>query len=442
LLKKDNEQGSGNSGSSSKNFDQFLRNTTSEKFKKMWMDKSKLMQVRFPASSLFSTQPGLNEGTSKSFSPIIDVKVKDNNPLLSDIYNTTDEIVKYKNYVEGIAIYVEGESARNWNSTNRPLGGLTSSSGRIDPNVQKIFNLSKWSNKGIGFLNPIAAGISFGTAQTDEEKRAAIGNMAGSIIGGGLGQALIPIPGVGFAVGSFLGSFAGTYVAENYDSIIDAIENSFRMQGEANLIVAEGNLEFWRSVREEYQSIRGGVAEGYQTAGEALYKGWNNVSDTVSDRSRMASENLRTAWNNTSDAVAITLIDGAIDVTRWGLDFFGWGGSKNNEEPPTFNSSIPIPQIKVPLNNETITYREFVSMTSPQRGPFNPTGVKPDSTLPATQGQSPINVTLSPGTVQLSFSSSEPDYDELSTNIGIRITKAVQQAIANSSLGGSVRSAF
>jgi hypothetical protein len=118
-------------------------------------------------------------------------------------------------------------------------------------------------------------------------------------------------------------------------------------------------------------------------------------------------------------------------------DFFGWGGSNKDEGLPTSNDLIPTPHMKVPPNKE-ITFQEFMSMTSPQRSPFNLTGVRPDLLFPATEDQSPINVTLSPGTVQLSISSSEPDYDELSSIIGIGITKAVQQALANSS-GGRIR---
>jgi len=462
------------------------------KYEKLWTDRSKLISVQSPA-----TQPGLKEEASNHFSPRIDVNkrgVKDENPLLREIYDTTGAITNYKNIIEPFSIYIESiEATEIWNRTNRPLLGGLPPSPQINPNLQRIFKLSKLGNKGFGYLNPILAAISYETAQTDAEKKAAIGNVAGSLIGGGIGQALIPVPGVGYAIGSFLGSFAGSYIAENSDNIMAFLNESFQIQGEAQLVTAEAYIALSKAIGDFAVDAGDVIERSLEKVGEAQLMAaegqlefWNSIGNAVSDFTvdtidatkellpMIGEENLKAAesqlelWNSmgnavsdftvdTIDAMEVSLqkvgegnlvaaegqialsnsiSDAFVDAYEGILNFWGLGGSNKNQGPSTIISSIPIPQTRVPLNKEAITFQEFLTMTSPQRSLFYPTGVMPDSQLSTTQGQSPINVTLAPGTVQLAFSSSEIDYEELSTNIGNRIIKAIQQAIANRPNGG------
>lgn len=59
-----------------------------------------------------------------------------------------------------------------------------------------------------GFLpGPLGMAAKLGLAATDKNPNAAIGKMAGSTIGGMLGQALIPIPGLGAMLGSKVGGW-------------------------------------------------------------------------------------------------------------------------------------------------------------------------------------------------------------------------------------------
>ncbi len=80
--------------------------------------------------------------------------------------------------------------------------------------------------RSIGILNSIFAGLDFATGLQEGESvgkaaAGAGGSLAGGILGGMIGQALIPIPGVGFVLGSTAGSFLGGYGGDRaYESTV------------------------------------------------------------------------------------------------------------------------------------------------------------------------------------------------------------------------------
>ena len=80
--------------------------------------------------------------------------------------------------------------------------------------------------KSIGILNAVFAGLDFATGlqegETVEQAAAGAGGaLAGGILGGIIGQAVIPIPGVGFVLGSMAGDFLGGYGADRlYESTV------------------------------------------------------------------------------------------------------------------------------------------------------------------------------------------------------------------------------
>ncbi|MFC4600680.1 hypothetical protein [Cohnella hongkongensis] len=453
LLKKDNEQGSGsNAGSSIK--DQYLHNSAlqMEKYRKLWTLNSKLMSVPSPLSSPFSTY-GFYGGTSRPPSPEIDGEgggSQENKSLTSKIFDITGIIGSNKNYVEGLAIAANSlKSAVDWKNADRSLGGVPPSLGWIyNQKALPFFKYSGAVTKAFSVINPMVAGVSFATAQNDDQKRAVISSIIGSTLLGWVGQTLIPIPGVGYAVGSFVGSLAGENVGKNFNSISDAVSDAFRMYGEGNLMAAEGNIAL-------VNSIRDGVVNGYRMAGEGNLMAAegnialaNSIRDAVANGYRMAGDGLNSAWNNIRriswNDVGNAISDGAKDIwnnatnaSNWNI--IKWMGYSGNER--VSNSPSTPDMGRIPLNNERLTFQEILAITMPHRSPFYPIGGQPESSVPKMQGQPPINISLSPGAVQLSLSSNELDYDDLSNNIGIRITKAIQQALANRT-GGSGRPAF
>ena len=81
--------------------------------------------------------------------------------------------------------------------------------------------------KSIGILNSIFAGLDFATGLMEGESvgeaaAGAGGALAGGILGGMIGQTLIPVPGLGFVVGSMAGDFLGGFVG---DRVYEATQN-------------------------------------------------------------------------------------------------------------------------------------------------------------------------------------------------------------------------
>lgn len=80
--------------------------------------------------------------------------------------------------------------------------------------------------RSIGILNSIFAGLDFATGLQEGESvgeaaAGAGGSLAGGILGGMIGQALIPVPGLGFVIGSMAGDFLGGYGADRlYESTV------------------------------------------------------------------------------------------------------------------------------------------------------------------------------------------------------------------------------
>jgi murein DD-endopeptidase MepM/ murein hydrolase activator NlpD len=73
--------------------------------------------------------------------------------------------------------------------------------------------------RSIGIVNSIFAGLDFATGLAGGESigKSAAGTggaLAGSLLGGAIGQTLIPIPGVGFVIGSMAGNFVGGFAAD------------------------------------------------------------------------------------------------------------------------------------------------------------------------------------------------------------------------------------
>lgn len=99
--------------------------------------------------------------------------------------------------------------------------------GRKNPKVvpSKGPNIKFGGLKALGIANTIFAGLDFATGLAEGETvgkaaSGAGGALAGGILGGVVGQALIPIPGLGFMVGSAAGNFLGGYLGDRtYEGI-------------------------------------------------------------------------------------------------------------------------------------------------------------------------------------------------------------------------------
>lgn len=73
--------------------------------------------------------------------------------------------------------------------------------------------------RSLGIVNAVFAGLDFAQGlqegeSTEKAASGAVGSLAGSLLGGAIGQTLIPIPGVGFVLGSMAGGFLGGYAAD------------------------------------------------------------------------------------------------------------------------------------------------------------------------------------------------------------------------------------
>ena len=79
--------------------------------------------------------------------------------------------------------------------------------------------------RAIGITNAIFSGLDFATGLAEGESvgksaAGAGGALAGGLLGGAIGQMLIPVPGVGFVLGSMAGNFLGGYLADrSYEAV-------------------------------------------------------------------------------------------------------------------------------------------------------------------------------------------------------------------------------
>ena len=93
--------------------------------------------------------------------------------------------------------------------------------------------------RAAGIVNAVFAGLDFkeGLDQGESTSLAAAGAggaLAGSLLGGALGQALIPVPGWGFMIGSMAGNFLGGYTADRIHESVTG-ERSLREKQDQKL---------------------------------------------------------------------------------------------------------------------------------------------------------------------------------------------------------------
>lgn len=105
-----------------------------------------------------------------------------------------------------------------------------------------------------GFTSPLGlAGTAAALATTDFSDPRSIGAGAGSVVGGAVGQALIPIPFVGAAIGSAVGQFAGDALGGLFgdDEEEEEKERQKKLQGQANRQNIVNNLRQAAAVARE-----------------------------------------------------------------------------------------------------------------------------------------------------------------------------------------------
>lgn len=88
--------------------------------------------------------------------------------------------------------------------------------------------------RALGITNVLFSGLDIadGIQQGESIAKAtsgAVGSLAGSFLGGAIGQALIPVPGLGFMIGSAVGGFLGGWSA---DRIVDTVSSVKQKQEE------------------------------------------------------------------------------------------------------------------------------------------------------------------------------------------------------------------
>jgi len=99
------------------------------------------------------------------------------------------------------------------------FGGRKPSSPKAGGAIPKGKGIRLGGFKALGVANAAFAGLDFATglAEGESVSKAAAGAggaLAGSMLGGAIGQALIPVPGVGFMIGSALGGMAGGWLGD------------------------------------------------------------------------------------------------------------------------------------------------------------------------------------------------------------------------------------
>lgn len=99
------------------------------------------------------------------------------------------------------------------------FGGRKPSSPKAGGAIPKSKGIRLGGFKALGVANAAFAGLDFATglAEGESVSKAAAGAggaLAGSMLGGAIGQALIPVPGVGFMIGSALGGMAGGWLGD------------------------------------------------------------------------------------------------------------------------------------------------------------------------------------------------------------------------------------
>lgn len=100
----------------------------------------------------------------------------------------------------------------------------------VKPKLNKG-NLRFGGVRAVGITNALFTGLDFasGIAEGESTGKAAagaIGSLAGSLLSGAIGQTLIPIPGVGFVIGSMVGGFLGGWAADRAYDAVSSISGS------------------------------------------------------------------------------------------------------------------------------------------------------------------------------------------------------------------------
>lgn len=106
----------------------------------------------------------------------------------------------------------------------------------MSPGIRNLGGVASTLFAGLDFTTGIAGGESVGKSAVGTT-----GALAGSLVGGAIGQALIPIPGVGYIVGSAAGNFIGGYGA---DRAYEAIASQSRLKAKQ-----DAKLKAQRQVR-------------------------------------------------------------------------------------------------------------------------------------------------------------------------------------------------
>lgn len=107
----------------------------------------------------------------------------------------------------------------------KKIGGAQSAPGApTKPKIQGS-KLNIGGSRSIGIVNAVFAGLDFATGLQEGESvgksaAGAGGALAGSLLGGAIGQTLIPIPGLGYVLGSAAGGFLGGWTGDRvYDAV-------------------------------------------------------------------------------------------------------------------------------------------------------------------------------------------------------------------------------
>jgi murein DD-endopeptidase MepM/ murein hydrolase activator NlpD len=122
--------------------------------------------------------------------------------------------------------------------------------------------------RAVGILNAVFAGLDFaqGIQEGESVTKAAAGSggsLAGGILGGIIGQTLIPIPGVGLIAGSSIGSFLGGFLGDRI------VENTTEKQNQSSF-KKPSDFGFFGTLKSKFDDIL--VLLGLKKASEDIIK--------------------------------------------------------------------------------------------------------------------------------------------------------------------------
>jgi len=408
-----------------------------------------------------------------------------------------------------------------------------------NPKLQKVLDITGKAGKVVTTLGFVLNGVKYVTAENEDEKNEALGRAIGTATGIGLGS-LVPLPGVGMALGGIAGDHLGGVVGKNYNNIVgwvndkadiarawllDSTTRAVDWVNESTNDAGAWITEAWNQtgtwfndasskagtwITETSNQTGAWFNNASSEAGAWISDAWNQTGNWFNNASSEAGAWISDAWNQTGDWFSNASSEAGAwitDATNQTGDWFSnasseagaWITDATNQTGAWFNNasskagswiSDASNQTGAWFNNASSKAGSWISNASNQTGAWisdkstkagtwigetssrasdwikgapswignwfkedskenskarqptkefdldlntkNSSSFNPPQIMDRTiKGPANISLNLSPGTIQLAFQGSEPDYETLSSNVGYKIAAAIQQAMAN-----------